>query len=153
SFEKIKEWQDKYGSSVNYDDPVVYGRDWIYDGTDKYGYRVYDPVEAMIKNSAFSQNHNISLNGKRNETSYSLSFGYLGQEGMMKPAKDDNFDRFTGNLNLSTKITGFLTVRGGAMFSDATKKFPNSSTGFTADPWLYLYRWSRLFPTGVLENG
>lgn len=153
SFEKIKEWQDKYGSSINYNDPVVYGRDWIYDGKDKYGYRVYDPVEAMIKNSAFSQNHNISLNGKRNDTSYNLSFGYLGQEGMMKPAKDDNFDRFTGNMNLSTKITEFLTVRGGAMFSDATKKYPNSSTGFVADPWLYLYRWSRLFPTGVLEDG
>jgi hypothetical protein len=39
------------------------------------------------------------------------------------------------------------------MYSDATKKYPNSATGFTADPWLYLYRWSRLFPTGVLENG
>ncbi|HCC86144.1 MAG TPA: SusC/RagA family protein [Porphyromonadaceae bacterium] len=153
SFEKAKEWQEKYGSTIKYNDPVVYGRDWIYDGTDKYGYRIYDPVKTMIKNSAFSQNHNISLNGKRKETSYSLSVGYLGQEGMMKPAKDDNFNRFTGNLNLSTKITDFLTVRGGAMYSDATKKYPNSPYGFISDPWLYLYRWSRLFPTGVLENG
>src|SRR5690606_20093248 len=27
------------------------------------------------------------------------------------------------------------------------------SAGFTADPWLYLYRWSRLFPIGVQEQG
>jgi len=39
------------------------------------------------------------------------------------------------------------------MYSDATKKYPNSATGFSADPWLYLYRWSRLFPTGAMENG
>ena len=153
SFEKIKEWQNKYGGVVKYNDPVVYGRDWIFDGTDKYGYRIYDPVEAMIKNSAFSQTHNLSLNGKRKDTSYTLSVGYLGQEGMMKPAVHDDYRRYTGNLNLSTKLTDFLTVRGGAMFTDATKRYPNSATGFSADPWLYLYRWSRLFPTGALENG
>src|SRR5690606_1302763 len=50
SFEKIKEWQQKYGNSVKYNDPVLYGRDWIYNGVDKFGYRIYDPVEAMIKN-------------------------------------------------------------------------------------------------------
>lgn len=153
SFEKIKEWQDKYAGVVKYNDPVIYGRDWIYDGTDKFGYRIYDPVEAMIKNSAFSQTHNLSLNGKRKDTNYTLSVGYLGQEGMMKPAVHDDYSRFTGNLNLSTKLTDFLTVRGGAMFTDATKRYPNSATGFVADPWLYLYRWSRLFPTGALENG
>ncbi len=153
SFEKVKEWQKKYGDTVKYNDPIVYGRDWFFDGTDKYGYRIYDPVEAMVKNSAFSQTHNLSLNGKRNDTNYTLSVGYLGQEGMMKPAKHDDFQRLTGNLKLSTQITDFLTVRGGAMFTDATKRFPNSVTGFTADPWLYLYRWSRLFPTGALENG
>ncbi|WP_352423646.1 TonB-dependent receptor [Proteiniphilum sp.] len=153
SFDKIKEWDKKYGKSVKWNDPIIYGRDWIYDGTDKYGYRIYDPVEAMVKSSAFSQNHNLSLNGKRKDTNYNLSLGYLEQEGMMKPAQDDNFSRYTGNMNLSTQITDFLTIRGGAMYSDATKKYPNSATGFTADPWLYLYRWSRLFPTGAMENG
>jgi len=28
-----------------------------------------------------------------------------------------------------------------------------NADGFAADPWLYLYRWSRLFPVGVQENG
>ena len=153
SFEKVKEWQRLYGSTVKYDDPILYGRDWIYDGTDKFGYRIYDPVQAMIKNSAFSQTHNLSLNGRRGDTNYTVSVGYLGQEGMMKPAVHDDFRRFTGNLSLSSKITDFLTLRGGARFTDSSKRFPNSATGFSADPWLYLYRWSRLFPTGALENG
>ena len=134
---------------------MVYGRDWYFDGTDKYGVRIYDPVKTMVKENAFTQNHNISLNGKTKNTSYNASFGYMGQEGMMKPAVHDDFERFTAKLSLSTKVTDFITVRAGTLFSDRLKRYPNStnSGGFSADPWLYLYRWSRLFPTGVLENG
>ncbi len=155
SMEKIKEWQQKYGSTVKYNDPVLYGRDWYFDGTDKYGVRIYDPVKTMVKENAFSQNHNISLNGKSKSTTYNASFGYFGQEGMMKPATHDDFQRYTAKLSLSTKVTDFITVRAGTLFSDRMKRYPNStnSAGFGADPWLYLYRWSRLFPTGVLENG
>ncbi|WP_270088706.1 SusC/RagA family TonB-linked outer membrane protein [Sphingobacterium sp. SYP-B4668] len=155
SFEKIKEWQDKYGGVVGNDDPVVYGRDWMWDGTQKFGYRIYDPVAAMVKNNAFSHLHNLGLNGKSGNTTYNFSLGYLGQKGMMKPAVKDDFRRINPTLNVSTKVSDFLTMRGGMMYSEGTKRYPNSnnSAGFGADPWLYLYRWSRLFPIGVQENG
>src|SRR5690606_3123384 len=41
------------------------------------------------------------------------------------------------------------------LYADARKRNPFSlnASGFGADPWLYLYRWSRLFPIGVQENG
>lgn len=152
---KIREWQEKYGSTVKWDDPMVYGRDWIFDGTDKYGYRIYDPVEAMVKRNAFTQNHNLSMTGRTNATTYNASVSFLGQQGMMKPAEHDDFKRFTGSLGVSTKVNDLITVRGSILYSDRTKRYPNSTNaaGFAADPWLYLYRWSRLFPTGVLENG
>ncbi|WP_346236484.1 SusC/RagA family TonB-linked outer membrane protein [Niabella insulamsoli] len=153
SLQKSREWQEKYGSTVGKYDPVVYNRDWYFDGTDKYGIRIYDPVDAMIKKSAFTQNHNLSLNGKSNNTSYNASFGYFGQEGMMKPAQHDDYTRYTANLSLSTKVNDYITIRGGTLFSDRTKRYPNSATGFTADPWLYLYRWSLYFPTAVKELG
>src|SRR5690606_10372332 len=97
SFERIKEWETTYGSIVGPMDPVVYNRDWYFDGTDKFGLRIYDPVSTMVKDRAFSQNHNLGLTGKRNDTDYSLSVGYLGQEGMMKPANHDDFKRITSN--------------------------------------------------------
>ena len=153
SFDRIKEWQEKYAGVVDYNDPVVYNRDWYFDGTDKYGLRIYDPVKTMIKDNAFSQIHNLGMLGKRGDTDYNLSVGYTGQEGMMKPANHDDFNRFTSTLSLSSKVADFMTVRGRAMYTDATKRYPNSATGFGADPWLYLYRWSRLFPTGVQELG
>ncbi|RZL06535.1 MAG: SusC/RagA family protein, partial [Pedobacter sp.] len=155
SFEKIKEWQAKYGDVVGNSDPVVYGRDWFWDGAQKFGYRIYDPVDAMIKDNNFSQIHNIGMNGKSGNTTYNLSVGYLGQEGMMKPAKHDDYRRINPALNINTKVTDYLTLRGGARYSDGTKRNPNSlnASGFSADPWLYMYRWSRLFPIGVQENG
>lgn len=155
SMERIREWQSKYGNTVKWNDPVLYGRDWYFDGTDKYGLRIYDPVAAMVKDHAFSQTHNISVNGMSRNTKYNASFSYLGQEGMMKPAKNDDFTRFTANLGVSTKVSDAVTVRGTMLYSDRVKRYPNSTNagGFSADPWLYLYRWSRLFPTGVMEDG
>jgi len=153
SFEKVKEWQQKYGSSVGNSDPVLYGRDWYFDGVDKYGYRLYDPVDVMIKDNAMTNIHNLGLNGKSGGTSYNFSAGILNQNGMMKAAEHDDFKRYNATLSVSTKVTDFLTMRGSAMYSNGTKRYANSATGFTADPWLYLYRWSRLFPIGVQENG
>jgi TonB-linked SusC/RagA family outer membrane protein len=153
SLAKAREWQEKYGKTVKWNDPVLYGRDWTFDGTDKYGYRIYDPVAAMVRENAFTQNHNISVNGRAKGTRYNASLGYLGQQGMMKPAQHDDFTRYTANLGLTTEVTDAVTVRGSVLYSDRTKRYANSLTGFGADPWLYLYRWSRLFPTGVLENG
>ncbi len=155
SFEKIKEWQAKYAGVIGNDDPVAYGRDWYWDGAQKFGYRIYDPVAAMIKDNALSQMHNLGLNGKSGNTNYNLSIGYLGQEGMMKPAKHDDYKRFNPSITLSTKVTDYLTLRGGARYADGIKRNPNSlnADAFTADPWLYLYRWSRLFPIGVQEQG
>ncbi len=153
SFERIKQWQAEYGDVVGPYDPVVFNRDWYFDGNDKFGLRLYDPAGVMVKDRAFSQIHNLSLAGRRGNTNYNLSAGFTGQEGMMRPAPHDDFRRFTSSLSVSTRVTDFLSVRGTAMYSDATKRYPFSATGFGADPWLYLYRWSRLFPTGVQELG
>ncbi|MBD1431952.1 SusC/RagA family TonB-linked outer membrane protein [Sphingobacterium sp. DN00404] len=155
SLEKIREWQTKYGGVVGNEDPVVYGRDWWWDGTQKFGYRIYDPVAAMVKDNPFSNLHNLGLNGKTGNTSYNINVGYLGQQGMMKPANHDDFRRYNGTLNVSTKVNEAITMRGGLIYSDGTKRYPNSnnSAGFGADPWLYLYRWSLLFPIGVQQNG
>lgn len=153
SIQLAKEWQQKYGGTVGPYDEVVYGRDWYFDGSDKYGIRIYDPVDAMIKKNAFTQNHNLSLNGRSGNTSYNLGVGYFNQQGMMKPAQHDDYTRYTANLKISTKVSDYITIRGGAMYTDRIKRYPNSSTGFNADPWLYLYRWSLLFPTAVKEHG
>lgn len=152
SYEKAVEWQKMYGSKVKNGDPVVYGRDWYYDGTNKYGYRLYDGAKAMIREWAPSQSHNVSISGTSGKTSYNVGLGYLSQSGMAKTAKHDDFTRYNSSISVTSEINKYLSVRASSIFSDRNKRYPGTGTT-VADPWLYLYRWSPLFPIGVKENG
>lgn len=152
SLQKAKEWQQTYGGKVKYNDPVVYGRDWYYDGLNKYGYRLYDIAKAMISNWTPTSSHNLSVSGKSGRTNYNIGLGYLDQTGMAKTARKDDFQRYNASLNVTSEINDHLAVRAGFIYSDRNKRYPGIGNT-TADPWLYMYRWSPLFPSGVTELG
>lgn len=152
SLEKAIEWQKLYGKTIKWNDPVKYGRDWTFDGIDKYGYRTYDAVKAMIRNWAPDRTHNLSINGKSGKTWYNVGLGYLNQSGMSRTAEHDDFNRYNASINLTSEINKYLTIRASSLYSDRNKRYPGVGTT-SADPWLYLYRWSSLFPIGVTENG
>jgi TonB-linked SusC/RagA family outer membrane protein len=155
SYEKSVDWHNKYGS-LGPNDPTVYGRDWyVNPGTPnvKYGIRTYDPYEYMIREWAPSQTHNLSLNGSVGKTKYTTTFGLLNQSGMLKPGDSDKFKRYNAAVRLSNDINKYLTVRAGAMFTQRNKTYPYATNSTTADPWLYMYRWSSLYPMGLDEFG
>ncbi|WP_446777876.1 TonB-dependent receptor plug domain-containing protein, partial [Macellibacteroides fermentans] len=155
SWEKAKAWKEQYGNTIGADDPMTYGRDWEFDAATnrKYGYRTYDPYDYMIREWAPSQTHNLSLNGKSGKTSYNIGLGYLNQNGMMKPAKKDDFTRYNASIRLSTELNKYVTVRGGLLYSKRDKRYPYVTNSTTADPWLYLYRWGPTMPIGYDDQG
>lgn len=155
SYEKALEWKEKYGGSITYDDPTVYGRDWYFDPASnfKYGLRTYDPYEAMVREWAPTQNHNLTVGGTSGKTSYNIGIAALEQNGMMKPADTDRFSRYNASIRVSSEINKYITARAGAIYSRRNKEYPYITNSTTADPWLYLYRWSPLFPMGNDENG
>lgn len=150
SFDKSKEWLQKYGNTVTASDPILYGRDWYMSGADKMGVRLYDPYEYMVREWAPAKNHNLSVSGGSEKTTYNIGLDYLNQEGMMKPAKKDQFTKYNASLRLSTEVNKYLTVRAGMLFSNRSKEYPYVTTG--VDPWLYLYRWGPAQPLGT-EDG
>ena len=94
SYEKAKEWQQLYGGKLGPDDPMVYGRDWYVDADGrKLGLRTYDPYDYMIEEWTPSMTHNLSINGKSGKTTYNIGLGYVDQNGLNKPAKEDDFRR------------------------------------------------------------
>lgn len=156
SYEKALEWENKYGGKLGPNDPTVYGRDWYVDPAvpgRKYGLRTYDPYEYMVREWAPTNTHNFSVSGTSGKTQYSTTFAAVDQSGMIKPGDKDNFTRYNAGLRLSTELTDYLTMRGGMMYSKRTKSYPYATNSSTADPWLYIYRWSSLYPMGNDELG
>jgi len=152
-YEKAVEWENKWGKIVGPDAPMLYGRDWYVDANGrKIGLRTYDPYNYMIKEWAPTQTHNFAVNGKSGKTEYNLSFGYLDQSGMMKPAKIDDFTRYNGSIRVGTEINKWLKVYGGAVYSKRVKRYAYATSSTTADPWLYLYRWGPTYPM-TTEDG
>lgn len=152
-FEKAKVWKDKWGGVVKPNDPMLYGRDWYLDANGrKIGLRTYDPYDYMIKEWTPTQTHNLSVNGKSGKTDYNIGFGYLDQTGLIKPAKTDDFKRYNGSIRIGTDVTNWLRISAGAMYSKRNKQYAYATSSTTADPWLYLYRWSTLYPM-TTEDG
>ncbi|ANE49151.1 SusC/RagA family TonB-linked outer membrane protein [Flavisolibacter tropicus] len=155
SYEKAVAWKEQYGNTIGPNDPTVFGRDWYVQGAtnQKMGVRTYDPYDYMVKEWAPTQQHDLSVGLTQGKTSYNLGLGLLDQSGMLKPAKVDKFSRYNASLKLSSELNKYLTIRGGALYSRRNKEYAYATNSTTADPWLYLYRWSSLYPLGNDENG
>lgn len=152
-YEKAKIWQEKWSNVVKPDDPMVYGRDWyVNTSNQKVGLRMYDPYNYMIREWAPTQTHNLSVSGKDGKTDYNLSFGYLNQKGINKPAKIDDFKKYNSSIRIGTNVTEKLRVYAGAMFSKRDKRYAYATNSTTADPWLYLYRWAATYPMSTEEG-
>ncbi len=153
SYEKARDWKENWGDVVKPDNPMLYGRDWYVNADGfKLGLRTYDPYDYMIEEWTPTHQHNLSVNGRSGKTDYNIGFGYLDQTGMMKPAKKDDFKRYNGSVRVGTEVNDWLTVHAGTIFSKRLKQYPYATSSTTADPWLYLYRWSPIYPLST-EDG
>lgn len=75
----------------------------------------------------FTQDHQLSVSGGSEMTSYYISAGLTGQEGWVV---NDNYDRQTVRVNLDTKIKDWLTIGTNLFgsFSDFSGRSPTLST-------------------------
>ena len=88
-----------------------------------------------IYRDAFSQDHNISLTGSYKDLPFRASFGYTGQEGVLKTS---NMDRYTGSINVNpTFFDGDLKVNANLKAMRVNNRFANSGavgSAVTFDP-------------------
>lgn len=156
TLEKQREWAQTYGGTVGVNDPFTYGRDWYQDAEGfRHFIRSYDPYDYMIREWAPSMTHNVSVNGKAGKTQFNVSLGYLDQNGIIKPAKKDDFRRYNAAARVSTELSKWLTFRVGMNYSLRNKRYAyaNGANQMTSDPWYYMYRWDAYQPFGTDENG
>lgn len=84
------------------------------DGINKAAPRYADPSSFgttdwyhQILGNAFTTNHQISISGGGEKSTYNLSLGYLKQEGIVKT---NNFDRYTARFQNDLQVFSFLKV-------------------------------------------
>ena len=149
-----REWLENYEGKIGPNDPFTYGRDWYVDNNNrKIFIRPYDPYEYMIRDWAPSMSHNLSVNGKSGKTQFNIGLGYLDQDGLIKPSKNDDYRRYNASARINTEFNKYISVRGGLNYSLRNKRYAYATNSTTADPWLYLYRWDAYAPHGEDENG
>ncbi|MEX2592033.1 MAG: TonB-dependent receptor, partial [Anditalea sp.] len=66
-------------------------------------------IEELYSGSAPMMDHNISLSGGDNKTSFVASLGYLNQDGILK-LTEQNFKRYNASLKVSTEVTKWLDL-------------------------------------------
>jgi len=63
--------------------------------------------QAAVFQPAPMQSHSLTLSGGKENTSYLVSFGYLAQDGIVIGS---DFERFTGRVNLESKVKDRITI-------------------------------------------
>ncbi|GAB3012728.1 TonB-dependent receptor [Cyclobacterium sediminis] len=99
-----------------------------------------------MSNSAFMQNHNLSINAGSEKSKLFASVSYLDQEGIIP---NTSFNRFNLRLNSDINVSERLTLSTDIFLRRAFKEQPSSGTG-------YVFHWMRRIPSnevGILSNG
>jgi TonB-linked SusC/RagA family outer membrane protein len=101
--QRIKDYQDgKITASI-----IPNGQFWA-DGYDRGNANV-DWYNAIYKDHAFSQEHNLSLTGGGEKTSYYVSGNYLDQGGLMR-FNTDGYKRYGVTAKINNKISDYVEL-------------------------------------------
>ncbi len=150
AIQKMQDWQNKYGGQ-DLGPEMVEGRDFELRDGNYFFYRPWNPGKMYMREWTPQQNHNLSLTGSNNKTGYTLSLGYMDQEGVLK-VNPDNFQRLNGNLGVTSSISNWFDARAKVLYSRTLGTRPYYFTAEQYDPWFYLYRWPTVYPYGTFQG-
>ena len=90
---------------------------------DGYGYGIDDVdwYDVVYKNSAFSQEHNASVNGGSDKLNFYASIGYLDQGGFMNMGSD-GYKRYNGTAKLNVELAKWIRMNYNMRFTRTSKK-------------------------------
>lgn len=103
-------------------------------GTDPIKYPNFDWEKHMIK-PAFMHSHHISVKGGDEKTKYNLSLGYLSQDGI---TDGFDYDRINGLVNISSKLSKYVTVGANLNLQYSDRNSPVSGKGGNVGEQIFL---------------
>lgn len=87
----------------------------------------------LYKDNTYAMDHNVSLSGKSEKTTYIFSANYLNQPGLFRYNSDD-FKRYNMRSKGALDLTNWLTVQNNTEFSKSTFHIP-MNIGETGGIW------------------
>lgn len=105
-------------------------------------------LDEMFVKNAVTQNYTVGVTGGGEQSVYSISFSYTGQEGIVGGADYSNYERYNGRINTENKLyNGKLKIGENLTYTYANKigiavgnQYSNSLRGaFNASPLLPVY--------------
>lgn len=73
---------------------------------------------SLIFQTAPTQNHNLTFSGGNDKTVYNVSLGYVNQNGIMKGF---NYQKYTGRVNLTSKVNDHIKFGTNIMLKSGSK--------------------------------
>ncbi|MGB7393131.1 MAG: TonB-dependent receptor [Pricia sp.] len=81
-----------------------------------------DWFDEILRKSAATTSHNISITGNSEKTQYYVGFGYFDQNGVLDAGKNfntgDDFRRLTGRIGLDVDLNDYFTFGGSVAYTD-----------------------------------
>ncbi|WP_027138480.1 SusC/RagA family TonB-linked outer membrane protein [Gaetbulibacter saemankumensis] len=105
----------------------------------------------VLREDYLRTNHNISLSGGSDKTTYFMSTDYLDEAGPVVPS---DFERISTRLNLTTQVNDWFKVGLNTSFSRSTSNNPDQTSGSTTQAISWIYGLSSIYPIYARdENG
>ena len=86
--------------------------------------------EALFVKNAPMQSHQFSINGGNDKSSYTSSFSYFEQEGIIG-GEESKFERITGRINSRHKVSDFFNFGNNLSYTHLKKNDISANTSFT----------------------
>jgi TonB-linked SusC/RagA family outer membrane protein len=83
--------------------------------------------DLLLKDFAFSQQHNAGVSGRFSHSNYYIGLGYTEKDGLLNGVGEDSYQRYNVRTNLSSEITKWFSFNFRSAFSRASTVAPNYS--------------------------
>ena len=98
-----------------------------------------DWFDVLYKDAAFMQQHNASIQGGTDKTTYYASIGYKSQDGLLAYGTD-TYKRINMSFNFTTQVTKWLELGFRAKYNRNESDEPNSYDYMASSPYYEVYR-------------
>lgn len=113
------------------DSQITAAGEWAYAGNTDWFEEMYKP--------SFMQQHNASISGGSDKSTYYGSLGYKGQDGLFRHGTD-KYNRINMTFNYSTQVTKWLELTFRTKYNRNTSDTPNTYSYMGSSPHYEVYR-------------